>query len=87
MFMFPLQLEGTLFENMVCPLFGHYSRYYQTLQSLPEGDSRHTNISLITVVSEKLAEASCKHVSVLYQHLYLLVRSVYLDLSGEDTVL
>ena len=65
---------------MVCPLFGHYSRYHQTLQSLPEGDSRHTNISLITLVSEKLAEASCEQVSVLYQHLYLLVRSVYLDL-------
>ena len=58
-----LQLKDTTFNSLVCPLFGIYSRFSTALQSLPEEDPRHHDVSVLVFVTERHAESLCEDVS------------------------
>ena len=58
-----LQLKDTTFNSLVCPLFGIYSCFYVALQSLPEEDPRHHDVSVLVFVTERHAESLCEDVS------------------------
>ena len=58
-----LQLKDTTFNSLVCPLFGIYSRFYTALQSLPEEDPRHHDVSVLVFVTERHAGSLCEDVS------------------------
>ena len=58
-----LQLKDTTFNSLVCPLFGIYSRFYTALQSLPEEDPRHHDVSVLVFVTERHAKSLCEDVS------------------------
>ena len=58
-----LQLKDTTFNSLICPLFGIYSRFYVALQSLPEEDPRHHNVSVLVFVTERHAGSLCEDVS------------------------
>ena len=59
-----LQLSGTIFDNVVCPLFGFYTRMEQALLDLSESDRRYHNVSVLTFVVERQTKALCERVSV-----------------------
>ena len=42
-----LQLSDTIFDDLVCPLFGIYGRMQQTLLSISENDWRHHSVSVL----------------------------------------
>ena len=58
-----MQLNDTVFDNLVCPLFGIYSRMQQTLMSLSEDDQNYHNVSVLNFVVERQAESLCELVS------------------------
>ena len=55
-----LQLSGTMFDDLVCPLFGNYSRVLQALQGY---DPRHHKVSAFAFVVERQVESLCERVS------------------------
>ena len=66
--LFIFQLNGTMFDNLVCPLFEIYSDMQQTLQILSEGDVKHHSVSVLTFVTERQIEALCRRVSIYSVH-------------------
>ena len=60
-----LQLSGTMFYDLVCPLFEIYRHMQQTLQNLPEGDE---SISALVFVTKRQTEAVCDQVNTSYTH-------------------
>ena len=52
-----------MFDDLVCPLFGNYSRVLQALQGLSEDDPRHHNVSVLVFVVERQVESLCERVS------------------------
>ena len=58
-----LQLSGTMFDDLVCPLFGNYSRVLQALQGFSEDDPRHDNVFVLAFVVERQVESLCERVS------------------------
>ena len=52
-----------MFDDLVCPLFGNYSRVLQALQGLSEDDPRHHNVSVFVFVVERQVESLCERVS------------------------
>ena len=63
-----LQLPGndTVFGDLVCPIFGMYSRMQQTLLALSDDDSRYHSVSVLTFVLKRQAESLCERVSIHY---------------------
>ena len=59
-----LQLSDTIFDDLVCPLFGIYSRMQQTLLSISENDWRHRSVSVLNFLMERQAETLCERVSI-----------------------
>ena len=59
------QLNGTVFDSHVCPLFGIYSHLEQTLQTLSENDTITHNVSVLTFVTKRQTEALCERVSII----------------------
>ena len=54
--------NNTQFTGILCPLFGHYSKFY-TLEAYLGNDTRFNNISHITYVTERLLLTTCEYVS------------------------
>ena len=49
-----------MFDDLVCPLFGNYSRVLQALQGY---DPRHHKVSAFAFVVERQVESLCERVS------------------------
>ena len=54
-----------MFDDLVCPLFGNYSRVLQALQGLSEDDPRHHNVSVLAFVVGRQVESLCEDISLL----------------------
>ena len=66
-----IQLEdNTQFAEILCPLFGHYSRFY-TLETYLGNNTKFSNNSHVTYVTEKLLLTTCEYVS--YTELSIIV--------------
>ena len=58
-----IQIENIpQFTGILCPLFGHYSRFY-TLETYLGNDTKFSNISHITYVTQRLLLSTCEYVS------------------------
>ena len=56
--------NDTVFGDLVCPLFGIYSRMQQALIGLSEDDLNYHNVSVFAFVFERQAESLCERVSI-----------------------
>ena len=61
----PIQLNETKY-NLVCSLFGVYSRLKQTLENLSEGDMRIHNVSVLIFVAQRQTKTLCERVRHRY---------------------
>ena len=54
--------NNTQITRILCPLFGHYSRFY-TLETYLKNDTEFGNISHVTYVTQRLLLSTCEYVS------------------------